>query len=170
MAKRVLMVITPAHGGDLVSAARSAAAMARESGGGVRIAWMRPLPPPRFDRHARLVADTDREMARLTAAALEQMAALAWELGEVDVEPVVRFGRLATELAIETQGWGPDLIGLAAPARPGPRHRFRAWYLGAWCRCRSCCCRSIGQPRGPAASRSRCPRFADARNAVRLAR
>ncbi|HEX5531679.1 MAG TPA: universal stress protein [Methylomirabilota bacterium] len=130
MAKRVLMVITPARGGDLVSAARSAAAMARESGGGVRMAWMRPLPPPRFDHHDRLLADTDREMARLTAAALEQMAALAWEFGEVDVEPVVRFGRLATELAIEAHAWSPDLIGLAAPARPGPRHRFRAWYLG----------------------------------------
>jgi hypothetical protein len=69
-------------------------------------------------------------MVRLTAAALEQMAALAREFGEVDVEPVVRFGRLATELAIETHAWGADLVGLAGPARPGPRHRFRAWYLG----------------------------------------
>jgi hypothetical protein len=130
MAKRVLMVITAARGGDLVGAARSAAAIARESGGGARMAWMRPLPPPRFDRHDRLVADPDQEMARLTAAALEQMAALAWEFGEVDVDRVVRFGRLATEVTIEAHAWRADLIGLAAPARPGPRHRFRAWYLG----------------------------------------
>lgn len=123
MAKRILMVITPARAGDLVSAARSAAAVARESGGGVRMAWMRPLPAPRVDRYDRLVADTDREMARLTAAALEHMAALAWEFGEV--EQVVRFGRLATELAIEAHAWGADLICLAAPERPGPRHRFR---------------------------------------------
>jgi hypothetical protein len=129
MAKRILMVITPARAGDLVSAGRSAAAVARESGGVVRMAWMRPLPAPRVDRYDRLVADTDREMARLTAAALEHMAALAWEFGEVEVERVVRFGRLATELAIEAHTWGADLIGLAAPERPGPRHRFRAWYL-----------------------------------------
>lgn len=129
MAKRVLMVITPARAGDLVSAARSAAAVARESGGGVRMAWMRPLPPPRVDRYDRIVADVDREMARLTAAALDEMAALAWELGEIDVERVVRFGRLATELRIEAHAWRADLIGLAAPERPGPRHRFRAWYL-----------------------------------------
>jgi len=25
---------------------------------------------------------------------------------------------------------GADLIGLAAPARSGPRHQLRAWYLG----------------------------------------
>lgn len=130
MAKRVLMVITPAWAGDLVSAARSAAAVARESGGGVRMAWVRPLPAPRRDRHDRVVADADREMARLTAAALEEMAALADEFGEVDVERVVRFGRLATELLIETHAWRADLIGLAAPDRPGPRHRVRAWYLG----------------------------------------
>jgi hypothetical protein len=129
MAKRILMVITPACAGDLVSAARSAAAVARESGGGVRMAWVRPLPAPRRDRHDRVVADADREMARLTAAALEEMAALAGELGEVDVERVVRFGRLATELLIETHAWRADLIGLAAPERPGPRHRVRAWYL-----------------------------------------
>jgi hypothetical protein len=68
-------------------------------------------------------------MARLTAAALDEMAALAWELGEIDVERVVRFGPLATELRIEAHAWRADLIGLAAPERPGPRHRFRAWYL-----------------------------------------
>jgi len=129
MAERVLMVITPARAGDLVSAARSAAAVARESGGGVRMAWVRPLPAPRRDRHDRIVADADREMARLTAAALDEMAALAWEFGEVGVERVVRFGRLTTELRIEAHAWRADLIGLTAPARPGPRHRARAWYL-----------------------------------------
>lgn len=129
MAKRVLMVIAPARAGDLVSAARSAAAVARESGGVVRMAWMHPLPPPRVDGYDRVVADTDREMARLTTVALERMAALAWEFGEVDVERVVRFGRLTTELAIEAHGWSADLIGLAAPARPGLRPRLRAWHL-----------------------------------------
>jgi universal stress protein family protein len=169
MAKRILMVITPACAGDLVSAARSAAAVARESGGGVRMAWVRPLPAPRRDRHDRVVADADREMARLTAAALEEMAALAGELGEVDVERVVRFGRLATELLIETHAWRADLIGLAAPERPGPRHRVRAWY--EWYRSRWCCCRSTGGTRNPGVARRwRSPRSVEIRNAVRLAR
>ena len=47
-------------------------------------------------------------------------------------EPALRsrlLGRLATELRIEAHAWRADLIGLAAPERPGPRHRFRAWYL-----------------------------------------
>jgi hypothetical protein len=131
LAKRVLMVITPAVAPALESAARSAAAVARESGGMVRMAWMQPLPPPRVDHHDRVVADTDREMARLTEIARERMRALTWDFGEGDVEPVVRFGRLATELAGEAHAWGADLIGLAAPARPSLRHRhhLRAWYL-----------------------------------------
>src|SRR5260370_41946436 len=110
--KRVLMVIPPAVAPALESAARNAAAVARESGSVVRMAWMQPLPPPRVDHHERVVADTDREMARLTEIARERMRALTWDFGEVDVEPVVRFGRLATELAVEAHAWGADLIGL----------------------------------------------------------
>ena len=131
LAKRVLMVITPAVAPALESAARSAAAVARESGGVVRMAWMEPLPPPRVDHHDRVVADTDREMVRLTVIAQDRMRALTWEFGEVEVEQVVRFGRLATELPVEAHAWGADLIGLAAPARPTYRHLLRAWHL-AW--------------------------------------
>jgi nucleotide-binding universal stress UspA family protein len=129
LAKRVLMVITPAVAPALESAARNAAAVARESGGVVRMAWMQPLPPPRVDHHDRVVADTDREMVRLTEIAQDRMRALIWDFGEVEVEQVVRFGRLATELAVEAHAWDADLIGLAAPARPSLRHHLRAWYL-----------------------------------------
>ena len=76
MAKRILMVITPETPGDLRSAARSAAVVARDSGGQVRIVFVRPIPPPRMDRHDRLVADPDAEMARLGAVAESRMAAL----------------------------------------------------------------------------------------------
>jgi len=51
------------------------------------MAWIQPLPPPRVDRHDRVVADTDREMVRLTEIALDRMRALTWDFGEVDVEP-----------------------------------------------------------------------------------
>ena len=131
MAKRILMVITPQATGDLRSAARSAAVVARESGGQVRMVFVRPIPPARMDGHDRVVADPDTEMVRLTALAEDRMAALDPEFGDVPVESLVRFGRLASELRIEAENLGADLIGLATPSRPGPRHRLRAWYLGA---------------------------------------
>ncbi len=131
MAKRILMVITPQTTGDLRSAARSAAVVARESGGQVRMVFVRPIQPPRMDGHDRVVADPDAEMARLTTLAEDRMAVLDPEFGDVPVESLVRFGRLAAELRIEAENFGADLIGLATPSRPGPRHQLRAWYLGA---------------------------------------
>jgi hypothetical protein len=130
MAKRVLMAIDGQTSGDLSSAARSAAMVARESGGLARMVWVRPIPRPRLDRYDRVVADEDREMARLAADAERRMGALRWEFGDVPVEAVVRFGRLAAELAIEARAFGADLVGLAAGARPGPGRQLRAWYLG----------------------------------------
>jgi hypothetical protein len=131
MAKRILMVITPQTTGDPRSAARSAAVVAQESGGQVRMVFVHPIPPPRMDRYDRVVADPDAEMARLAALAEHRMAALDAEFGDVPVESLVRFGRLVTELRIEAENFSADMIGLAAPPRPGPRHRLRAWYLGA---------------------------------------
>ncbi len=130
MAKRILMVITPATTGDLGRAARSAAGVARDSRGQVRMVFVRPIPPPRLDRYDRVVADPDAEMVRLAGLAEVRMAALGAEFGDVPVESLVRFGRLAAELRIEAATFGADLIGLAASSRPGPRHQLRAWYLG----------------------------------------
>lgn len=130
MAKRVMMVITPGMAGDLRSAALSAAAVARRDGALLRMITIRPIPPARVDRHDRVIADEVREMARLAAAAEEQMAALHAELGDMPVERVVRFGRLCRELRIEAQMFGPKLIGLAAPGRPRLTHQLRAWFLG----------------------------------------
>jgi hypothetical protein len=130
MAKRILMVITPETTGDLRSAARSAAGVARDGGGQVRMVFVRPIPPPRMDRYDRVVADPDAEMVRLAGLAEDRMAALGPEFGDVPVESLVRFGRLATELRIEAETFGADLIGLAASPRPGARHQLRAWYLG----------------------------------------
>ena len=75
VAKRVLMVITPRIAGDLRSAALSAAAVAGEAAGRLRIVTIRPIPPARVDRYDRIIADENREMAQLAAAAEEQMAA-----------------------------------------------------------------------------------------------
>jgi hypothetical protein len=82
------------------------------------------------DRHDRVVADADREMARMTAAALHRLRGLADALEGLDVELVVRFGRLSREVSIEAEVFGAHLVVLAAPARPRLRDHALAWYLG----------------------------------------
>jgi len=129
MVKRILMVVTPPSIGEAVGAVRSAAQMARAHGAGIRIAYVRPIPPARVDRHDRVIADEQREMARLAEAAEAWMAELAWEAGGVPVERVVRFGRLAEETIVEAQAWRAELVGLTAAPRPGWKHRLRAWTL-----------------------------------------
>jgi len=129
MAKRILVPIMPGAPADYAPAALSAARIARKSGGIVRLAYISPLPAPRVDRHDRVVADTDREMARITAGALGSLAALASEMDGVPVEMVVRFGRLGAELAIEAEVFEPDLVALAVPPGSRLRNRVRAWQL-----------------------------------------
>ena len=129
MTKRILVPITPGTPADYAPAALSATRIARKSGGIVRLAYISPLPPPRVDRHDCVVADTDREMARITAGALERLAALASEMDGVPVELVVRFGRLGVELPIEAEVFEADLIALAVPPESRLRDRVRAWQL-----------------------------------------
>ncbi len=127
MAKPVLVVIIPAHSGDLRAAGLSGAAVARERGGIVRMMYVRPVPSARVDRYDRIVAGVDQEMARLSGAAEEEMAAVRWDLGGVEVERVVRFGRLGAEVAIEAQEWAADLnrAGRADPSgSPSPAARL----------------------------------------------
>jgi hypothetical protein len=78
-----------------------------------------------------VITPEDAEMARLAGTAESSMAALEPKFSDVPIESRVRFGRLAAELRIEAESFGADLIGLAANARPGPRHQLRAWYLGS---------------------------------------
>jgi len=129
MAKRILMVMRGGARADHAPAARGAAALARKSGGTLRMVYIAPMPPPRVDTHDRIVSDTDREMARISADVGERLAALEREVDDVSVESVIRFGRLGRELSIEAEVFGADLIAIAAKPRPGLRDRLRAWYL-----------------------------------------
>ncbi len=131
MAKRILVVLTERTLGDGVSAAAEAARLARETGGLVRLMYIRLLPPARVDRYDRVVADADREMARIAAAADERMARIAADLYGVPVERVVRFGRLGEEVVNEAAAIGADLVALASPARPSLVDRARAWYVAS---------------------------------------
>jgi len=75
------------------------------------------------------VADTDREMSRIAAFAEEQMDAIAAGLDGVDVERVVRFGRLPREVTTEVGAFDADVVALATPPQATLRHELRAWYL-----------------------------------------
>jgi nucleotide-binding universal stress UspA family protein len=127
MAKRVLLVLTTSDDG--AKATRDVAGLARPAGGTVRVMCVHPLPRPRVDRYDRIVADADREMARLTTRTLARLEASAADVRDVPIERVVRFGRLGRELAIEAAVFRADLVALVAPPRPSLRHRLQAWYL-----------------------------------------
>jgi nucleotide-binding universal stress UspA family protein len=127
--RRILVPITPAAFADYALAATSAARIARKTGGILRLAYLAPLPSPRVDRHDRVIADTDREMARIGGTAQARLDALAASLEGVPVETVIRFGHPAVELSIEAEAFGADLIALAAPLHSRIRERVRAWQL-----------------------------------------
>jgi len=129
MAKRILMIVRMKAPANRMGAALAAGRLARESGGAIRMMYVSPLPPPRLDRDDRVVADTDREMARIAGEAEDELRQLTAELGDVPVECVVRFGRLGREVAREAESFGADLVALAAPAPPGRVDRALAWYL-----------------------------------------
>ena len=129
MAKRILIPIVPDVPADYTLAVISAARIARKTGGMIRLAYLRRLPPPRVDDHDRVVSDTDREMERLAARAEEYLSAMAAEMDGVRVETVIRFGRPTTELLREAEVFHPDLIALAAASGSRLRGRLGAWQL-----------------------------------------
>ena len=131
MPKRILLVVRAGVHAAVTAAALGAARLVRDSGGVVRLMYVSPLPPPRVDRDDRVVADTDREIARIGAEGDECLRRLAAEMADVPVERVVRFGHLAGELRLEAEVFAPDLVGLAAALRPTLVDRARARYLGA---------------------------------------
>jgi hypothetical protein len=128
-AKRILVPIVPDIAADYTAAAMSAARIARKTGGIVRLAYLAPLPPPRVDRHDRVVADTDREMSRIGAGAHDRLDALVTDMDGVEVETVVRFGRPGRELSIEAAAFEADLITLATPLRFRRWEGVRAWRI-----------------------------------------
>ena len=128
MAKRILMVLTPQTTGDL----RSAAVVARDSGGQIRMVFVRPIPPPRMDHHDRLVADPDMEMVRLAGLAESWMAALELEFGAVPVESGSASAGSPASFASRPRASGPTWSGW--PRRPGPRC-ITSSAPGIWARC-----------------------------------
>lgn len=105
------------------------AAVARAEHAAVRLAYLRPLPSPRVDRHDRVVAGVDAEMARVERAVGETLGAMARAYDDVMLEIVVRFGAPGGEALIETEAWAPDVAVLFGPGRGDLVTRLRLWAL-----------------------------------------
>jgi nucleotide-binding universal stress UspA family protein len=114
MAKRILVPVDGSEEGIVPLVA----ALARDSGATVRLLRVMPEPELRVGPYDRVIAYVDQEMARLEAQGMEDLVIVKAQLGTVPVEAVVRFGDPATEIAIEAEAFGADLVVMASPARP----------------------------------------------------
>ena len=128
MSARLLAVITPGEEATALSSLTGLVMIARAAQAEVRLAYFRDLPPARVDRHDRLVADTDAEMARIAAAATQTLGSAARVFDDVAVETVVRFGRPRREVALEAEAYQPRIIVLFSAARD-LLTRLRGWAL-----------------------------------------
>jgi nucleotide-binding universal stress UspA family protein len=114
-AKRILVPLDGTERSEAV--VPIAAAVARDSGGTVRLLRVYPIPARVVDPHGRTVAYTDQEMARLTAEGEHDLARSEARMHGVPVERVVRFGKPVEEIVLEAEAFGADAITLAAPPR-----------------------------------------------------
>jgi nucleotide-binding universal stress UspA family protein len=115
MAKRIL---TPIDGREQSEGiVPVVAALARGAGSTVRLLRVYPVPERVMGAHGRTIAYVDQEMARLTAAGLDELAHVEAQLDGIDVERVVRFGDASEEIEHEAEAFGADLVTLTTPAR-----------------------------------------------------
>jgi nucleotide-binding universal stress UspA family protein len=115
MAKRILVPLNAdvAHD-DVLPIVR---AVARDSGGSVRLLRVYPVPQQVIAPSGRPLTYLDQEMDRLTALGTDELRRLAAELPGVPVETVVRFGEPVEEILLEAEAAGADLIALSESAR-----------------------------------------------------
>ena len=123
---RVLAVVFPGEEGAALDGLRTLVGVARAERARIRVACFRPLPPPRVDRRARVVADRDREMERITVTIIEAFETITRLVHDVPIETVVRFGAPLREVALETEAFAPDLVTFfVSPASS----RLRSWLM-----------------------------------------
>jgi hypothetical protein len=125
---RLLAVITPGDEAAALAGFAGLMSIARAAGAEVRVAYVHDLPEPRVDRHDRIVADTDTEMARIEATATHTVVTAARVFDDVPVETVVRFGAPRREAVLEAEVYAPQIV-VVFSAVAGRLNRFRAWAL-----------------------------------------
>src|SRR4030095_5326283 len=95
---RMLVVVFAGQEAAAIQGLPAVLATARSDRRSVRLACFRPLPAPRLDRYDRLVADCDREMARITETTTTTLTSALRQLRLDPVEIVVRFGAPGREV------------------------------------------------------------------------
>jgi hypothetical protein len=121
---RLLAVVRPGQDDAALESLGALLAAARAERARVRLLCLSPLPRPRVDAWDRVVADTDREMDRLTRTRVERFTRAARAVGDVDVECVVRFGAPARELRLEIEAFAPTRLAVFE-SRRGPSVAIR---------------------------------------------
>ncbi len=118
MTKRILLPLgdDPAHEA-VVPIVR---ALARDSGGSVRLLRVYPVPRQVVTESGRVVTYLDQEMDRVTASGVDDLRRVEAQL-DVPAESVVRFGDPAEEIALEAEAVDADLVVLST----APRGRLR---------------------------------------------
>jgi len=136
MAKRILVPVRDVTRAEAI--VPMVAALARESGGTVRLLSVQPLPRTRFDDYAsirpfssvdvgvtldappRVLAYGHAHEERLESESLEQLRRLEPLLDGVPTERAVRFGDVVEEIAREAHAFGADLVAIT--------ERRRTWW------------------------------------------
>ncbi len=124
----MLAVITPGDEAAALAGFAGLMSIARAAGAEVRVAYVHGLPEPRVDRHDRIVANTDTEMARIESTATSTLGTAARVFDDVQVETVVRFGAPRREAALEAEVYAPQIV-VVFSAVAGVLSRFRSWAL-----------------------------------------
>jgi len=115
MAKRILVPLDGQESSEaIIPLVRS---LAREHGSSVRLLRVYPIPERIVSGQGRVLAYVDQEMARLTAAGLDDLRRVEEQLADLPVESIVRFGEPAEEMPLEAEAFGADLIAMATPMR-----------------------------------------------------
>jgi hypothetical protein len=125
---RLLAIITPGDEAAALASIAGLVTVARAAEAEVRLAYFRDLPAPRVDRHDRVVADTDAEMARIASVATRALGSAARVFDDVEMETVVRFGKPRREVPLEAEVYAPQIVVLFAAAA-SLLSRLRGWAL-----------------------------------------
>ena len=154
----ITRLLQPNYGAAAIQGLPAVLATARSDRRQVRLACFHALPAPRLDRYDRVVADADREMARIVEASTGALTTAVRQLSVDPVEIVVRFGSPGREVLRETDAsrriWSPSSAPRHRAVRVSSGGCVVRWRVGR----RACSRRDPAAGRAsPATRRSLCP-------------
>jgi nucleotide-binding universal stress UspA family protein len=124
MAKRILVPLDGTdESNDVIALVADAA---RGGGATVRLLQVCPYAENVIDDDGRVIAYADQETMRLENEAMDHLATVAIRFDGAEVERTIRFGDPVTEILLEAEAFGADLIAMTARRR----HRLSQFVLG----------------------------------------